>query len=154
MSVYIQNLTNSASRNNFTNMIGRTNGFNQAELVFGKRTNTNGNFVNTSGIQNLSNMTSNANKLLESARNLMNPETFNRTTVTSSNANALSIASTRNAAASFTPIQVDIEQIATGQTNRGTGLTANALSGFAGTHTFEIEVDGRTHQLSFSAGYR
>ncbi|MCL2068480.1 MAG: flagellar filament capping protein FliD [Oscillospiraceae bacterium] len=152
MSMYIQTLQN-ATQYNYLNSLGRMNGFNQADLVFGKRTAANNSFVNTSGIQNLSAMKTSAGKLLEASQNLAKSDTFNRTSVASSNTNALTAASSGSNTASFAPMQVDIDQIAAGQTNRGTALEATRLSGFGGTHTFEIEINGSVHEISFNASH-
>jgi len=113
----------------------------------------NNNFINNQAIQNLGAMRTQAANLLGAVQDLRRADAFNRQTITSSNTNALTISAGNTPSAVFTPAEVSIEQIATGQENRGTALSATAISGFGGTHTFEIEVDGQVRQLSFTAGF-
>ena len=113
----------------------------------------NNNFVNTQGIQNLGNMRTQASNLLAAVNDLRRPDAFNRQTITSSNTNALSVSVGNNPPAVFNTTEVTIQQLAAGQENRGTGMNATAISGFGGTHTFEIEVDGTVRTLSFNASF-
>ncbi|MCL2578436.1 MAG: hypothetical protein FWE32_00210 [Oscillospiraceae bacterium] len=126
----------------------RAPSFNHTPWRLGNQPN---NFADTPAIQNLGTMRSQATSLQSAIQDLRRPDTFNRQTITSSNTTALAITAQGNQSAAFNPAQVTIQQIAAGQENRGTGMSATALSGLGGTHTFEVEIDGRVHQLSFNA---
>ena len=114
--------------------------------------NWNNNFVNSPAIQNVTQMRTYATNLRDTLQTLSQADTFNRQTVTSSNTGALTINSGANPASGLAPIEVEILQVATGQVNTGVSLSATAIDpDITGTQTFEIEIDGNVHTLSFDA---
>ena len=86
-----------------------------------------------------------AHRLNDAIANL--PSAFNPRTAISSNPGVLQIASFSGQG--VTDTNFVIHQIATTQRNDGTALTANAKVEAEGLHKFELEVDGRTHEISF-----
>ena len=76
-----------------------------------------------------------------------------RETVVSSDPAAVSVR-TANSSARISDTTIRVNQVASGQVNRGTALTANQRVSVADAvnHTFEIEQDGRTHRISMRVG--
>ena len=74
---------------------------------------------------------------------------LNTTTAISSNTNVLRIASFTGA--SLPETSVLVEQVAQAQRNEGTSLRQDDRTMPGGAFTFEIEVGGNTHQISFNA---
>jgi len=88
-----------------------------------------------------------ASRLNDALANL--PSAFNPRNAVSSNTNLMQIASFSGQNVPATAVV--IHQIATTQRNEGTALQSNTLVAAQGLHTFEIEVDGKPRQISFTA---
>ncbi len=69
----------------------------------------------------------------------------------SSDEKSLAVANNGTTYGKFTETRVKIDQVASGQVNKGDALKANANAGLSGRMQFAIDVDGKTHQFTFNA---
>lgn len=74
---------------------------------------------------------------------------FDEKTVVSSNTDALSVSTSSSYKNSFSDTNVTVKQVASGQVNEGSKLSATGKALSTGWKQFEIEVDGKKTQVSF-----
>ena len=90
-----------------------------------------------------------ASKALSGTLKELSGAAFSNRTMTSSNSDTLSVKYTGNNITGVSPMTVKVSQIAEGQQNEGSRMTAAAAyEGSSGTNTFSIETGGKTTQLS------
>ena len=100
------------------------------------------NFLSTAGTR--------ATQLSNTIANL--PALFNEKTTVSSNMDLMRIKSFTGKTVPDTTVLID--QVATTQKNEGTDMRAGGTVLAGGLYRFEIEVDGKKHQISFSTDSR
>lgn len=144
-SNYINHLTSTyANRYDYTKM--KTT-LNSTPLVYGSRSQQNS-YVNDSAMQYVNSIRSGAKSLYDSVGLMSQKSTFERMSAVSSNNESLKVNASSNPTKDFTDTTVDIQQVATTQINKGVAMKSDDTYAGLGTQRFEIEVDGKSHQLS------
>lgn len=98
----------------------------------------------------LSELKTGASELKSALQKLTGGSAFKQKIATSSNPDLMTVASGK-ATGNGKSVEVKIDQLATTQKNVGEALNSSAQIGQDGYYQFQIEIDGKAHQLSFSA---
>ncbi len=148
MSNYINSLSNQYRYDHIA-VRGAYTGFNTAKLSYGPSSATgSSNYVNSSGVQYLGGIQAAAGAMQKALNNIASVATFEKMQAVSSSAEHLTIQSKSTPLADWTSSTVSIHQLAYGQENKSNGMRAPDLyEGGLGYQQFELEVDGRRHQL-------
>jgi len=76
---------------------------------------------------------------------------FKQLSPVSSDTKKLSVDSSGAKPGSFSPVSISIDQVATGQLNKGTSLSSGANAGGAAFYEFQVESDGKTWNFTVAA---
>lgn len=74
---------------------------------------------------------------------------FDEKSVASSDNDVLSVSTTSSYKNSFADTNITVKQVASGQVNEGSNLSSSGKALTTGRYQFEIEMDGKKHQVSF-----
>lgn len=110
------------------------------------------NFHNSASLQYVQDLKAGSSQLNSAAHALSSNTSYSQKTAVSSNNSLMTVKSTGSYSPSSKPLSVRINQIATGQTNTGAAMAANAKSSLSGYQQFSIETNGRSYQFSINVG--
>jgi len=82
-------------------------------------------------------------------KNKTGTSVFNEKSVVSSNNDVASVQTSSSYKGKFTDTEITVDQVATGQKNTGSAISSTGKSFQTGWNQFEIEVNGKKHQVSF-----
>ncbi|MDL2225850.1 hypothetical protein LJC20_06650 [Eubacteriales bacterium OttesenSCG-928-M02] len=129
-----------------------TNLLNSLSSLYGNKLNT-GNVLGNSGVQYVQALKTGAADMKSALGDLTTGAAFRQKTAISSDTDAMTVeaSSNRYYTSASQNLSVQIDQVAQGQENTGDALAASANAGLSGYQQFEIEINGKTTQVSFMA---
>lgn len=149
-SNYVNNI-NSFYKYNYNAMKSSYSTANSAEIGSGSTASKNS-YVNSDAIKTLTAIKNNAAAMKDSLDVATQATAFKKMYVESSKAENVAVNSNSSPNSAYKDTQVEVKQVATANVNDGSSLNSgDKFSGKSGTHSFEIEQDGKKYRFSVDA---
>lgn len=144
-NVGMYNLFNTMYQNN---MALYNNKLNRSQYPFTNNNNKETGKLGSDAVSYVSNLKT-SSKALSGAISNLSKSAFSNNTIVSSDKDTMTVNYSGSRPSSVNPMNVKIQQIATGQQNEGKGLEAKAAyGGSTGKNSFTVEIGGKATELS------